>query len=432
MKQPALIEALVDAEDHEALNEMSQYCIPSFFRTLEFCDPVHGIFGAQPGDMLHMFQLGVVKTAVICFLECFTPKQKTLLDDMGRRFNKRLRQSQRKHFPRTDYSRGITNTKQKQAEEYTGLLFVFCALIQNHDAFEIVGEALDKHELEIVDVLQVFECLLCFDRWCRKSVYWTNENSTEEQNVAINATRAMMNMLMSSIPRNTGNGWALSKLHDILHVPMFITRFGNPMNYNTGFCEHNHKYQAKIPGRKAAKRHDTFTNLIAKNIVDSHVLQMYASLMEKNEAAIDTSRYDTLPEPEEGDDDDNDEPLRESTLRATQCHLSVADNVVKVKWTTRGAKKPVLSNGLTHFIVQHFGLQTDADKSVTLYTEYKRNDTLFRCHPDYCSLGPWYDWCMLMYVNNSQPDVVLLCPAQLMTIVCVDGVDPKKYHPILQ
>ena len=104
MKRPAPIEAFVDAEDHDGLKAISQYCIPSCFRAFEFCDPVHGIFGAQPGDMLHMFQLGVMKTAVKCFLDCFTPTQKTILDDMGRRFNIRLRQTHRQNFPRTDYS----------------------------------------------------------------------------------------------------------------------------------------------------------------------------------------------------------------------------------------------------------------------------------------------------------------------------------------
>ena len=97
-----------------------------------------------------------------------------------------------------------------------------------------------------------------------------------------------------------------------------------------------------------------------------------------------------------------------------------------------GCQETVLTDSLTRFIVQHFGLQNNAGTSVTLYTEYKRNDTLFRCHPDYRGLGPWYDWFMLMYVDDNQPDVVLSCPARLMAIVCVDGVEPKKYHPIVQ
>ena len=441
MKRPGPIEQLVDAEDHEALQEISQYCIPSCFRNLEFCDPEYGIFGAQPGDMLHMFQLGVIKTAVICFLDCFTPTQKTQLDDMGRRFNNRLKQSERRKFPRTDFSRGITNTKQKQAEEYTGLLYVFCALINNHDAWVLVDTALTKHELDIVKVLSLFECLLCFDRWCRKATYWTHDDSEQEEAIAKNAIQCMLNLLMDALPRNKGNGWALSKMHDILHVPLFITRFGCPLNCNTDFCEHNHKYQAKIPGRRAAKRHKTFTKSVARNIVDAHVLQVFTDLVKINSNAVDKSMFDTLPDPnahdaddEDSDNEDNNEerPVTESVKYATQCKLSMVNNVLTVKWNTRSEAIHTISPGLARCIVREFDLQANPEKSVTLHTQYKRNEVLFRCHPNFRGNGPWYDWLMLMYTDDDYPDQVLSCPARLMAIVTVDGEEPTKYYPIVQ
>ena len=55
-----------------------------------FCNPLHGIFGAQPDDMLHMLNLGVAKEVVTLMLDCLTPSQKVVLDGMGRRFNARL------------------------------------------------------------------------------------------------------------------------------------------------------------------------------------------------------------------------------------------------------------------------------------------------------------------------------------------------------
>ena len=171
VKQPDEIEALVDAGDTVTLNAMSQYCIQSCFRGFVFCNPALGIFGGQPGDMLHMYQLGLMKLSVKVFFDNMTVSEKTQLDDMGRRFNKRLKQCHRRHFPRTDFSRGITNTKQKTAEEYTGLLFVLCALINNQDAWELIDTALSRDHLEITGVLQLFECMLCFDRWCKQMQY---------------------------------------------------------------------------------------------------------------------------------------------------------------------------------------------------------------------------------------------------------------------
>lgn len=34
---------------------------------------------------------------------------------------------------------------------------------------------------------------------------------------------------------------------------------------------------------------------------------------------------------------------------------------------------------------------------LTLFTEYRRDDSIFRSHPQYRSEGPWYDWVMLRW-----------------------------------
>ena len=127
---------------------------------------------------------------------------------MGRRFSKRLRQSHRSVFPTTDFSRGITNTEQKQAHEYTGLLFVLCALMNNGDAWDMIKNALTRKGLEIDKVLQLFECLLVFDSWCKQDLYWTHDAMDVEQANAQQAIRTMLMTLKETLPRNTGNGWA--------------------------------------------------------------------------------------------------------------------------------------------------------------------------------------------------------------------------------
>ena len=164
VKQPATIEALVDNNDEDGLKDISQYCIKSCFRGFVFCNHVHGIYGAQPGDLLHMFNLGSAKEVTTLMLNCLTATEKTVLDAMGRRFNARLRQTHRRHFPTTDYSRGITNTKQKMAEEYVGLLFVLCALMNNGEAWDLIDRALKRHNIKIANMLELFKCMLCFDR----------------------------------------------------------------------------------------------------------------------------------------------------------------------------------------------------------------------------------------------------------------------------
>ena len=152
---------------------------------------------------------------------------------------------------------------------------------------------------------------------------------------------------------------------------MFITWLGAPMNYHTGACEHNHKYQAKRPGRRAAKNHKTFIKSVARNLVDGHVIDVFVDLLNKH--ANEVINYEVIVN---SDDDDvvaeNDEGVQESNAGATTCHICVRDNQIVVEWNSRSAVPPSASHGLVRFIANHFGLHQDAAKSVTLYTQYKR------------------------------------------------------------
>ena len=431
MIRPDDVDAMVDANDSDGLKAMAQYCVKSCFRVLEFCDPEYGIFGAQPGDQLHMVQLGVFKDAAIVFLDCFTDSQKVQLDDMARRFNKRLRQSHRKNFPTTDFSRGITNTAQKQGKEYTGMLYVLCALINNHDAWVMIDTALTKHGLEIAKVLQLFEAMLCFDQWCKLEHHWSPEEAPVEEERARGAIRKMLKMLFKALPRTKGNQWALSKVHDLMHIPHCISRFGNVMQYHTGFGEANHKVQAKIPGRKAAKRHQTFTLSIANNIVDMYVLDLFLGAVKESDAKqeehlyeeIDTTVVDVIavdPVVEPG--------VVESVKYATKIKVWYDDGPV-VKWYSRSKNKKELAPGLAEFLVRHYDLNDDNDRHLLCYTQYKRNDTIMRCHPNHDGYGPWYDWIMFKYENHGRE---YSAPARLMLIVFDPSHPELGYQPIIQ
>ena len=121
-----------------------------------------------------------------------------------------------------------------------------------------------------------------------------------------------------------------------------------------------------------------------------------------------------------------------SNAGAMKCHICVVNNTIIAKWNSRSAVPPTLSRGLLRFIANHFGLQQDAAKSVTLYTQYKRDDTMFCCHPNYRGGLPWFDWVMMLYSDPNHPGVQFSCPARLMAVVR-DNTDPEMvYHLILQ
>ena len=207
--------------------------------------------------------------------------------------------------------------------------------------------------------------------------------------------------------------------------------YGNSWEHpaNTGACEHNHKYHAKQPGRRAAKNQKIFTKSVAKNIVDSHVLGVYSSVLEKH---IESMKDEQIPETVDVTMDTpiEDDAVQESVRGSANCVIRVVNNLVMSQWKTKMEKKPSISKGLLLFITDHFGLMNDPTKTVTLYTQYYRNNTLFRCHPSFNSGLPWYDWVMMLYTSNRRPGVTLSCPARLMAIVC-DNSDSENIYCLL-
>ena len=66
------------------------------------------------------------------------------------------------------------------------------------------------------------------------------------------------------------------------------------------------------------------------------------------------------------------------------------ESIAKIQWTQK--------NQNTKYI------------PVSIYSEYKRKNTIFRCHPMFRSEQPWFDWVMVRWQNDSptitQPDLL--------------------------
>ena len=159
---------------------------------------------------------------------------------------------------------------------------------------------------------------------------------------------------------------------------------------------------------------------------------MFVDLLEKHDNLVINYEVISDDKDEPANNEQNEEEVTETIVGATTCQIRVQTNSILVNWKSRSAVEPKASPGLIRFIANHFGLHQDATKSVTLYTQYKRGNTTFRCHPSYRGGLPWFDWVMMLYTDPNFPDQQLSCPARLMAIVR-DNTDPDNiYHPILQ
>jgi len=86
--------------------------------------------------------------------------------------------------------------------------------------------------------------------------------------VSISAVKRSLVVLLTSIkeftPRNHGNGWKLQKFHEHLHLPINISMFGSPQNYDNSPTEHGLIETAKRPAVHAQKSRSLFVSQVTK------------------------------------------------------------------------------------------------------------------------------------------------------------------------
>ena len=75
-----------------------------------------------------------------------------------------------------------------------------------------------------------------------------------------------MEMIRHRLPRNKGNGWAIQKFHEMIHLGSDITRFGSPANYDAGGGERGLQTWAKTPSDTALKSRDGFLEQVTSRL----------------------------------------------------------------------------------------------------------------------------------------------------------------------
>ena len=109
--------------------------------------------------------------------------------------------------------------------------------------------------------------MLCFHAWYKSTVSF--EWNKEKEGELLLSIRKMLYRLQLTFPRNEGNGWKLQKLHEILHLPVDVTNFGSPKNFDTGIMEnrliHVGKKNAKLTQKRGPK---IFTEQLGNRIYE--------------------------------------------------------------------------------------------------------------------------------------------------------------------
>jgi hypothetical protein len=133
------------------------------FASFPVGNPKFNIFSGTPFESMHSLRQGTLKRVNQLLFQCLSVNGKEQLDVASRRFHRNHRQSVRKHFPRASFVNGITKLAKISAAENVGVLLTLCCLLQQEDVWTLFDTSLKKENLKVADVLELLECLLCFD-----------------------------------------------------------------------------------------------------------------------------------------------------------------------------------------------------------------------------------------------------------------------------
>src|SRR5687768_14261965 len=240
-------------------------------------------------------------------------------------------------FPRLLFKDGVTTITDISAGTKIGILFAFILAAQTNEGRNLLMEH-NKTASIYGDMIQVFEMLLCYWAWLKKEEYWHRNDSAGFQ-TAKTAIWVLVNRLKTLFPCKLF--WNIPKLHEQLHIAMYILLFGAHRNMHTGSAEHNHIKNTKQPSKCMQKRKAVFDLQIANRLVDKYIIEYTHTKILKQQSII--SLYEETESPA---------VAKESTHFAAKFFVNMKHNAMTNKtdltydWITPSMKGKVVDKQL--------------------------------------------------------------------------------------
>ena len=407
-----------ESQDLRKLDQLfSHNCENAFFRMNLGNDP-YGVFSLCNTEILHAAKNGFVKHFLKDqFERFFGTRTCTKIDNISTWLALLPRQAAEGQFGRLRFKDGITNITNITADQRHCILKVLLIVLVTREGQKFVskkqktladGSSMRMGLTGWQNHIQVVEMLLCFIAWASGDKFWSLTDDLGED-MALDSLKKLMRGLNELAPRSSGQGWDITKVHEIKHMAHDIARFGSPSNTNTSPTEHHHIVHAKRPAKTCRKERATFDVSVANRYVDNLVINVchkkfLCDLVDPGSASFHHScSKETVG--------CMTSTIQESTIGATRILLKFerpagtpqGEYVAEQQWVTSSKGMPPLHNQLIDAVASWSGakdLQIGYQVQLTGWTEYSRGGVSFRSHPNYQQCGPWKDW---VYIDWSEP-----------------------------
>lgn len=433
------IEALMGKTEEER-QEQSHHFIKNAFHRICFGGCKYGIHGCTPVDILHTLLHGIYRYTKETFFSIAGRDLVSIIDNLVIQLGRQARCRGRNPYPRVYFGKGISNLTQTTALENSGALMMLLLALLTADGQKAVEQRnqSSSQTLYLDNYIKLFEMLLCYEQWTRLSTMW-NRNDEEAAVSADKAIRVFLKFTKDTADRVQGQGWSLSKFHEMLHVVWCISRYGSTRNFDAGIGESNHKWLAKSPSKTALKTHGTFEVQSAANLFDQYVISraMHDNLQK---GAIDHEFQEffpsEVPKPDPIVDDQvpTDAMVNNCTEFVIEEHYDEECGEsfwIMLHKLERGVvysemMDPYLVRMLYHTYIAGFPQPQNDDndrqykrkvnanledrEQVIFISEFRpTKERLYRAHPHYQSRAPWYDWVIICNTRGN----LFVCQVQM-------------------
>jgi hypothetical protein len=432
-KTVEMMKKLIEEDDMGGLQALSQQNINNCWYKLRFNpEDKRGIHGACPAEMLHAMLLGIFKYSKECFLTQVGLKSALLvqLNALSKMIGDLFARQSERDLPKCKFAKGISGGGKIMAKEYRGILLLMATLLRSTEGQKLMKKKRKFRDgVLIKDWLLLVELLLQWESFlCEPKMKLFHVRRLMQKN------RFIMHIMKKVAKRTAGMGLKLYKFHAIVHMALDIILFGVPMEHDTGSCESGHKI-TKVAAKLTQKRASVFELQTATRLAEFFLVEL--GMEELNGRPL-WDYFDGFHHPKASDcqpnhhnSQDNGEDLDSEVEDMGPSNVDAATGGAKFSvftgedgerdWKLLSKMKNkdmVLWNedvlACVHALQDYV---SDWMPEVLLYTEHKRNDQIFRAHPNYRSEGVWRDWVLVDWGDETGK-----LPCEIWGFVVLDGL----------
>ena len=428
------IRHLYETQNYQALTALAQRPHYNCLYDIDCGKDPYGVFSMVHTEGLHALETGLIQRMVeVLFDDLKQDSVRAELDSLVKKLNDHPNQHGYKVFPRLRWTDGVSKLTMLTGDQRVGKMFAILLVALTAEGEAFFTKYLENGRRSWLRLVYCFQQMLCYWAWLKQDFFWAVDDEAAclqmEQSI-----RIMLQEIQNLWPRNTSLEWMLTKFHEQFHVPRDIQRQGRHANVHTGPQEHNHISIKKASKRTQLQKHKMDLQT-GERIADRLVLQRAFDRVAETVQSLDKEELLLAAEAVDPNGVGDDPNLLNGLVKnATKGYvhmrrkISANENPNKrykhdyeayLEWKmSRNGRElneriihhsDVLAYLTESFLDSYGSIKVDENGntynhlSLRCFTEYQRDDTVYRCHPKYRGEHPYYDWCHINWWDGDDP-----------------------------